>query len=103
MRSSNKIKSLYLGILLSLSFSSCATVTPNKPVVVIPDAPVLSECPTLPDIQADIIGGKVTLTLEQAQVLRQWIHNYITCQESNRVLLQGYVEKLVNRLKAVSQ
>ena len=103
MRSSNKIKSLCLAILLSLSFSSCATVVPQKPVLVLPEPPVLSVCPTLPSVEGVVTGGELKMSLTDAERLRKWIHDYITCQESNRVLLQGYVEKLVNRLKAVSQ
>lgn len=97
-----KLKSWLLAILLSLSFNSCVAVQPTKPVVTLPSAPALADCPKLPDIQADIIGGKVTLTLEQAQALRLWIHSYIQCQESNQAELQGYAEKLINRLKALS-
>lgn len=99
-----KLRYLFLAILVSLSFSGCSLLwpVPAQTVVALPPAPVLQECPQLPDIQGDIIGGTVSLKLEDAQKLQQWIHQYIQCSQSNQVELQGYAEKLVNRLKALA-
>jgi len=74
-----------------------------KPQVEIPPVPQLAVCPAKPDVEGDVVNGKVMLSLADAQRLQQWIHDYQVCSESNLALMNGYAEKLLNRLKAVSQ
>jgi hypothetical protein len=104
MKLSSLKSSLVLAILLSLSSSGCALwPVATKPIVAVPAAPALTECPALPDVEGDVKDNTVVLPLNKAVELQQWIHQYIACTQANSVLLQGYIEKLQNRLKAVSQ
>jgi len=62
---------------------------------------MLAECPPKVVVEGDVDGENITLSLIDAQRLRDWINKYIVCSESNQVKLKGYSEKLENRLKAV--
>jgi hypothetical protein len=68
-----------------------------------PARPILAECPQKPIIEGHLIGNGVVLTLEQALELRNWIVATLICYETNQVLLEGYIEKIENRLKALGQ
>lgn len=92
--------SLLLVSLISLGFNSC--VLPQQSVVIyLPEQPILKECPTLVVVEGDVVQDTIILTLDNAQKLRTWIHSYMACVESNRVILNGHIEKLENRLKAI--
>jgi hypothetical protein len=67
----------------------------------LPEAPTVESCPPKVVVEGDVVGDKISLSLTDAQKLRDWINKYIICSESNQVKLKGYAEKLENRLKAV--
>jgi len=52
-------------------------------------------------VEGDVIGDRISLSLIDAQKLRDWIHAYLTCAETNQIALKGHIEKLENRLKAI--
>jgi hypothetical protein len=58
-------------------------------------------CPEKPEIVAPVVEGNVILPLNDALRLRQWIVDTEICHLRNQVELEGYAEKLENRLKAV--
>jgi hypothetical protein len=77
-------------------------VQPSPYVVIyLPEAPALEVCPQKVIVEGDVAGDRISLSLTDAQKLRDWINKYIVCSESNQVKLKGYAEKLENRLKAV--
>jgi len=78
-------------------------VWPAKVPVSIPPAPQVLACPEEPVIEGDLRGDEVVLKLTDAQALRTWIDKFKVCTGTNQAILQGYVEKLVNRLKAVGE
>lgn len=94
------IQSLLLAI--SLSFNGCSLFV-SKVKVDVPSRPAYAECPAKPDIRGKIDAGTVVMQLEDAVKLRDWIAAYQICAESNRVIADGHIEKLENRLKAISQ
>lgn len=90
-------------LILTASFvSSCYLVQP--PVrVELPSRPAMVECPTRPFVEGDVKDGNVIIPLQQALALRQWINDTEICHETNEATLRGHLEKLENRLKALSQ
>ena len=96
---------LPLGIAIVFLSGGCALRNPLVTIPIeIPARPTLQVCPELPDIKGRIVDLEDTktllLTLEDAFRLRDFIHTYMTCAESNEVELLGHIEKLENRLKA---
>jgi len=67
----------------------------------IPARPAVEVCAPKPLMEADLVEGKVVLSLEVATRLRDWIEAYQICTKSNEAKLSGHIEKLENRLKAV--
>lgn len=91
---------LLAAILLS---SSCSLIFPQKINVILPPRPSFEACPAKPDVEGKIVNGKVEMELSAAMTLRSWISDYQVCEESNHAKALGHIEKLENRLKAVSQ
>ena len=69
----------------------------------IPARPVLQVCPEVPTIEGTVTGNVLTLTLPDAERLRDYIHSYRLCSETNSVLLKAHLDKLENRLKALQE
>jgi len=88
-------------ILLAALISSCALVTPDRVAVMLPARPTLAVCPEKPAVGGEVRDGKVVMELPDAVKLRDWINAYQICAESNEAALNGHVEKLENRLKAL--
>lgn len=74
---------------------------PATVVVYLPEPPKVTDCPPKVIVEGHVTGDTLTLSLSDAQRLRDWINAYIICAESNQVILRGYAEKLENRLKVV--
>ena|SRR3990167_738322 len=97
-----------IAILLSLVIalgSSCSTIgIPVSVPIDVPVRPVLAVCPSLPVIEGILIeqNGEsvILLPLAEAEKLRTFVHSYMECSEINQVELEGYIEKLLNRLNA---
>lgn len=76
--------------------------------VPLPARPVLSECPQNPHVKADIVdvegkGKYAMLSLVDAIALRDFIYAALSCDAGNMVELMGHIEKLENRIKALSE
>ena len=71
----------------------------------IPDRPKLAQCPVKPEIEGTVerVNGNlvVVMPLESAKTLQAWTRIYPVCMTTNVVILDGHVEKLENRLKAL--
>ena len=90
-------------LLLLISFvSSCSAVAIPKVQIVIPDRPLLLECPEKPFVEGEVIADTVVLPFDQAEALKKWIDGTSICKDSNILMLKGHIEKLENRLKAVT-
>ena len=107
MFSNFRLRILGYLVVLWLGLSACAIINPFiVPTIDVPLRPTLAICPDYPHIGGKVVdgedGGKyVVLTLEDALRLRNWAHAYLVCSQENQVELEGYIEKLVNRIKAV--
>ena len=98
--------SLFL-IALTLFASSCAfrSVLATVPVP-LPASPVLIDCPVKPLIEGKIgqfdgHGDAVILTKENAIKLQTYLQELELCMVLNLVILEGHIDKLENRLKAI--
>jgi hypothetical protein len=60
------------------------------------------QCEPKPFIEGEVVDDKVILSYESADNLRKWIEGMLICKDSNIVILEGYIEKLENRLKAIA-
>jgi hypothetical protein len=97
----------YLLIVLTaifLNFNVGCVAVNVKPQIEIPERPALPIPAERPEIQGVVVDGKngekaILLKLEDAIRLR----DYILQLEESILLLDGYIEKLINRLKAVSE
>ena len=83
--------------------SSCSLVLPKRIAVELPPRPALEACPAKPQVSGLVVGGKVELEMQDALALHEWMQEYPICMQSNAVRLEGHIEKLENRLKAVNQ
>lgn len=105
--SSSKLRVLGFCVALLLGFQGCSLITPFVlPVVDIPPPPVLEVCPAIPQLQGRIVeledgSQSVLLTMELAKELSAYMRGYRACAEGNQVELEGYIQKLVNRLEIV--
>lgn len=100
----NKLTNLLIPLLLVVTLnSSCAYVVAKPTPIDIPAKPVLAVCPAKPDITGKVSndGKSVVISLPDAISLRNWMRDYPVCAEKNTIDQQGYIEKLINRLKAV--
>ena len=90
--------------LAAMLFSSCAWVFAKPQPIQIPPGPKVATCPAKPVIHGTVSadGKSVVLTADGAQALIVWIHDYQVCTQSNEVEYKSYIEKLINRLKAVN-
>lgn len=75
--------------------------SPAAVVIYVPDRPPIDKCPEKVIIEGDIVGSTIVLKLADAEKLRSWINNYMACSEKARVVLNGHIEKLENRLRAI--
>ena len=105
---SRKLRILGFCVVLLLGLQGCSLIAPFVvPKIDIPPAPTLQVCPERPELQGKIVeledGSQgVLLTMETARALSAYLSLYRFCAETNVLELEGYIEKLVNRLKAVS-
>lgn len=97
-----KLNKLLLAILLGLSFS-CTVAKPVKVSLVLPKRPSVAACFPPIDMGGKLDGGFLMLPLEDAIKLRSWIAGGILCHEKSVAELDGHIEKLENRLKALSE
>lgn len=94
---------MWLSLMLLAPFvSSCSLVFPAKVAVFIPMRPELEQCMEKPEVSGTMVNGKVQITVDDAVSLRLYMHEYARCQEENIAALNGHIEKLENRLKAVN-
>lgn len=98
----------FMWVLLLLPFlAGCVTVPAVAPVrVEVPSAPVLADCQAVPHPEGVVIqqpDGSLGVVLSLADA--QWIQVYLAeapqCWAAREAVLQGYIEKLINRLRAV--
>lgn len=92
-------------LLLALIFVSNCSWIQVKPVPIdVPVGPAIAACPEKPELVGKVSqdGKFVVLTAETAQRLAVWVHDYTICTRSNEAEYQGYIEKLVNRIKSVN-
>jgi len=108
VRSMKRLKRLLATIFLSFSLAGCSalSVNPGMPTG-IPPRPALAQCPAYPDVRGKVVdvegvGKHVMLTLEDAKRLSAWIHAYLVCSQENQAELLGHLEKLENRIRALS-
>lgn len=92
---------LNLGILL---LSSCSWVFAKPQTIELPASPSIVQCPAKPIVQGVVSsdGKSVTLPIESAKALIAWIRDYTVCSQKNEVEYKAYIEKLINRIKAVN-
>lgn len=100
MRIPKWITSLLLVITLS---SSCSFIYAKPTPIDIPKAPTLASCPAQPDVRGVVApdGQSIILPVKDALALRDWIRAYKICAEKNAIDQAAYIEKLINRLKAL--
>ena len=99
----SKITAL-LFLVASLSSSGCSLFGYRKGVVVeIPARPELADCPVKPPLVGQVSpdGKYVALDIQTALALKKYMAELETCSSSNVVILNGHIEKLENRLKAL--
>jgi hypothetical protein len=102
----DKFKFVWLLPLLPL-LVACPKSYPVTPVVVdIPPRPALIECPVAPHPEGtvEIIKGKefVTLLVPDAVAIKAYLRDAPKCYEAREVILNGYIQKLLNRIQAVA-
>ena len=102
------MNSLGFNLIIALLISGCAYI--RSPLVSasvpLPARPALVECPVKPLMegkigQSDGHGDVVILKKEIAILLQTYIREIELCLAINLVILDGHIEKLENRLKAV--
>ena len=91
---------------LGLFFIACANTVPIVPVAIeIPPAPILRVClpPPHPEGVVAKINGVMMVAMEipSAIELQSYLRDAPPCYQENVVVTQGYIEKLINRLKAL--
>lgn len=93
-----------LCLLVLLSSSSCSFIIAKPVPIDIPAAPVLTACPEKPTIIGTVSNDSkyVVLPVDQAQKLAAWIHDYVICTRNNAIDQDAYIQKLINRIKAVN-
>ncbi len=103
---SRKLKPLLQAMIFGLAasfLSSCSPLVMATGTVDIPARPILMECPTKTQLSGVIgpNGDTVVFDLTEANAFREWINAFIPCLEANIARLDGHIEKLENRLKAM--
>lgn len=93
-------------LLLSLAtlLNSSCVVPSYQPGIVLPlpPRPALSACPEDPGVQGKVTDrGTVELTLPEALKLRRYIDALHICRAEHEIVLDGHIEKLENRLRAL--
>lgn len=99
-----KLKKLLSLLLLTIavSVSSCTlAVAPVQVPVPLPARPELRVCPENPHVEGEVRDGKVILTFEDAVRQRRYTEDLEHCMLINKTILEGHIEKLENRLRAV--
>lgn len=106
MRLEKSKKFLRQSILLTILVvsSSCSLISTKPVPIEIPVAPQYAVCPIKPEIAGDVTpdGLNVVLPIDQAVALRNWIRDYVVCVEKNNIDRDAYIQKLINRIKAVN-
>jgi hypothetical protein len=92
---------IFLAAPISFAFSCSLLNAPPQVVISIPQRPVLGDCPAKPVIEGNIINGKVVLEMTDAQQLSDWTRQIVKCQRDHEIILNGHIDKLENRLKAL--
>lgn len=96
-----------LSLAIVLNFNACTPVT-IAPInidrsVVIPVRPDLEEGPTDPGVQGTVTERRtIEIPVQDAIKLKQYIQALIYNAKVNVIILQGHIEKLENRLKALA-
>jgi hypothetical protein len=103
MRLKRLLQSLTILIFLGFSASpGCAVRQIHiDPDTALPVRPSLEPCPTDPGIHGRRESGQVVLSLQDAQTLRKYIQALRICAFGNKAILEGHIEKLENRLRAL--
>src|SRR3990167_6728972 len=105
-------RKILLALIISLAIASssegCARfgwLLGRSVPVDIPDRPKLAQCPAKPETEGVIekVNGNlmVVMPLEAAKKLQTWTRLYPICAATNLIILEGHIEKLENRLKAL--
>lgn len=90
---------------LPLLLAACAHVAPPAAVFVdVPALGALPDCPPAPHPKAkkDEKAGVVILTVAQADAIRDYLARAPGCWAAREAILRGHIEKLENRIRAVS-
>jgi hypothetical protein len=86
--------------------SSCAWIPSTAVTIALPPEPQIVECPAPPNVEAHIVESNgvksVIMPYTKAEEIRNWMHDYPKCMQSNEVLLKAHIQKLENRIKAVN-
>lgn len=93
---------ILLTLVIGLS-SSCAPQLIQQPPIPLPARPVLEQCPIDPGVQGVVTNRQtIEIPVQDAIKLKQYINGLISCEKINVLLLNGHIEKLENRIKAVT-
>lgn len=70
--------------------------------VPLPARPVLQACPEDPGVQGTVTNrGTVEVKVDDAIRLKRYISELEFCNKANVIILNGHIEKLENRLRAI--
>jgi hypothetical protein len=66
----------------------------------LPERPALESCPEDPGVQGVVTEKRtIEMPVQDAIRLKQYINGLLVCEKVNRIILQGHIEKLENRLR----
>jgi hypothetical protein len=95
-------------VAIAAGLIACATpiAAPPGVRVDVPSRPILPDCPELPLVEGalsrdDEGAAIVIIPFEQAKLLHRYMREYRGCAETREVLLDGWADKLSNRLRAI--
>jgi hypothetical protein len=83
------------------AFSGCVGVAPLLLDIRLPERPALQTCISEAGVEGRIVNNEVVLSLDDARRLKDHISALAACGAINAILLEGHIEKLENRLRAL--
>lgn len=82
-------------------FSCAPSVVVQPDGLTLPVRPALETCPDDPHVTGRMVGGDVILSQADAEKLRAYLQGLRVCAAANVIILEGHIEKLENRLRAL--
>lgn len=99
MRQSLRIL-IALAIFSAFSWVGCAPIASLPVEFTIPSRPVLETCPADPGVQGVVTEKRtVEMSVQDAIKLKLYIQGLLVCEKVNRILTDGHIDKLENRLR----